>query len=131
MTIKSINYQELLPSGSFLNVRYGMEISIDSDSEVERAYELASQLVKETHKKQFPQFYRDGMPLYQGEDGIPSIPHKSPLDQFQEDFEFNELKKTLATIEFQEDALQYLDTTQFRYAIAAKELVNSKPSKNK
>jgi hypothetical protein len=70
MTIKSINYQELFPSGSFLNVRYGMEISIDSDSEVERAYELAKELVHETHKKQFPFMYEKKAPVYSGEEPV-------------------------------------------------------------
>jgi hypothetical protein len=70
MTIKSINYQELLPSGSFLNVRYGMEISIDSDSEVERAYELAKQIILDTHKKNYPQFYKQNPPIYTGEEPV-------------------------------------------------------------
>ncbi len=83
MTIKSINYQELLPSGSFLNVRYGMEISIDSDAEAERAYELAKELVHETHKKQFPFMYEKKAPIYSGEEPVIEVKKSSALTQVE------------------------------------------------
>lgn len=72
MEIKSIKYEELKPSGSYLNVRYGLEITCDS-SDVDRAYEMAKQIVDETHRKQFPFMYDNERPLYLGEDSLPVI----------------------------------------------------------
>ena len=73
MKIESIKYEQLLPTGSYLNARYGIEISISEDNETDRAFELAKQIVAETHKKQFPAMYKDNTPIYQGEDALPEI----------------------------------------------------------
>jgi len=73
MKITSIKYEQLLPTGSFLNARYGIEISISEDTEIERAFELAKQIATDTHKKQFPAMYKDNKPIYQGEEPIPDI----------------------------------------------------------
>lgn len=76
MKIESIKFEQLLPTGSYLNARYGIEISISEDNETERAFELAKQIVAETHKKQFPAMYNDSKPIYQGEDALPEIQQK-------------------------------------------------------
>lgn len=45
------------------------------------------------------------------------------------DPEFDALKMKLHEFEFREDAMEYLLTTDFKLAIEAKNIVNSKPSK--
>lgn len=129
MKIESIKYEQLLPTGSYLNARYGIEISISEDNETDRAFELAKQIVAETHKKQFPAMYEQGKPIYGGEENMPVVQHKSPLDQFEEDFRFNDVKKRLAEIEFFEEAQAYLETTEYKYTIEAKKLIENKPKK--
>jgi hypothetical protein len=74
MKITSIKYEELLPTGNYLNARYGIEISLDTDSEVDQAFALAKQIVSDTHQKNFPALYKDGKALfinYKGEDQTP------------------------------------------------------------
>lgn len=73
MRIDKIKYEQLLPTGSYLNCRYGIEISISEDAETDRAFELAKQIVSDTHKKQFPAMYKDNAPIHQGEDALPEI----------------------------------------------------------
>lgn len=45
--------------------------------------------------------------------------------------EFIELENKLRSFEFQEDANAYLETTSWKFAIAAKKIVQSLPLKNK
>lgn len=53
------------------------------------------------------------------------------LDQIEEDFKFNDVKKRLAEFEFREDAQAYLESeaNEYQYTIEAKKIVNSKPNK--
>ena len=90
MKIESIKYEQLLPTGSYLNARYGIEISISEDNETDRAFELAKQIVAETHKKQFPAMYKDNTPIYQGEDALPEIQQPKKLTGI--DYYMNEIK---------------------------------------
>lgn len=53
------------------------------------------------------------------------------LDQIEEDFKFNDVKKKLAEFEFREEAQAYIETTDYRYTIEAKKLIEIKPLKNK
>ena len=78
MKIQSIKFEQLLPTGNFLNARYGIEISISEDTEIDRAFELAKQIATDTHKKQFPAMYKDNKPIYQGEEAEPVIQQKKP-----------------------------------------------------
>lgn len=45
--------------------------------------------------------------------------------------QYEAIKEKLESFEFKEDALEYLLTTSFKHYIPAKNLANSKPSKNK
>lgn len=56
---------------------------------------------------------------------------QSPYDKMEEDFAFNDVKKKLEEIEFREDAQAYIETTEYRFTIEAKKIINSKPLKNK
>lgn len=91
MKITSIKYEQLLPTGNFLNARYGIEISISEDNEIDRAFELAKQIATDTHKKQFPAMYKDNKPIYQGEEQLPDIQQPKKLTGI--DHWINEINK--------------------------------------
>jgi len=61
---------------------------------------------------------------------VPVIQVSDKLE-IEGDAEFETLKRDLDQYEYREDAQAYLDTTDFKYAVAAKVLVNNKPLKNK
>lgn len=60
--ITSITYQELLPTASYLNVRIGVEYSLEKYENPQQALLAAKQLVKEFHREQWPQLYIDEVP---------------------------------------------------------------------
>lgn len=59
---------------------------------------------------------------------LPVIEISSPVE---EDKEWNKIKKKLSSIEFMEDAQEYLNTTDYKLLIQAKKIVQSKPNKIK
>jgi len=64
------------------------------------------------------------------ENSMPVIQVSDKLE-VEGDAEFEQLKGMIALYDYREDAQAYLDTTNFKYTIAAKHLVNQKPLKNK
>ena len=66
--------------------------------------------------------------LAEGGEGLPVIEGKEQID-LSGDAEFEALKAKLTEFEYQEDAAAYLETTEFKYTVAAKQLVNQKPKK--
>lgn len=48
----------------------------------------------------------------------------------EEDKEWNKIKKKLSSIEFKEDAQDYLNSTDYKLTIEAKKIISNKPSKN-
>ena len=56
---------------------------------------------------------------------------KSFINDEEIDLEFEQVKKKLNDFEYKEDAQSYLDTTNFKYTIEVKKIVNSKPNKAK
>jgi hypothetical protein len=131
MKVTEIRIDELKPTGSFLNSRMGVTISISEDHEIDKAFALGKQIIDETHKKNFPFMYENGNPIYRGEENLPVKQARGPLDQFEEDFKFNDVKKRLAEFEFREDAQAYIETTEYRYTVEAKKIIEAKPIKNK
>lgn len=63
-------------------------------------------------------------------DRLPVIQKEFSISQ-EDDAAFGQLKSALATFEFREDAQNHLDGTEFKFAFEAKQIVNSKPLKNK
>ncbi len=94
----------------------GVEASLDPGENVEEAILKAREQVVATFNKTIPPIQVD------------KIKNIAPDGT---DVEFEALKVKLSKIEFREDAQAYLETTDFRMAIQAKNLVNKKPLKNK
>lgn len=70
--------------------------------------------------------------LDEGETGISIKINKETIDQDIEiKKQYDEIEKTLIDFKYQEQAQEYLDTTSFKHFIPAKQIVNSKPLKNK
>lgn len=55
----------------------------------------------------------------------------NPEQEEQLQQEFLKLEEKLKSFEYREDAQDYLDTTSWKYAVQAKQIVNSLPTKNK
>lgn len=67
-----------------------------------------------------------------GETSIPVIQTKEAIDiNVNEELEWLSFKQIIDGIEFKEDAQIFLDTTTYRLTVAAKNIVNSKPTKAK
>lgn len=75
MQIKSIKYEELYPTGSYLNARLGVEVSLNDTDDTMKAFELAKGLCDQFHREKYPQFYQNPIPEYKGE-GEPVITAK-------------------------------------------------------
>lgn len=67
--------------------------------------------------------------LNKGETGIPIIQLKEIHNPETIDEEFNAVAEKLESFDNKEDAQAYLETTDFRFYIKAKNIVNLKPSK--
>lgn len=76
------------------------------------------------HEKKYPEFYNNGkkqLVILDTDNGVTVF----------EDKEWEEIKSNLNAIEFQEDAQQYINTTNYSMTIEAKKIINQKPLKNK
>lgn len=68
--------------------------------------------------------------LDKGETAVPIVQVKEDFDQSGEtDKEFEELKSSIAGIEFYEDAKEFLEATPFKHTMEAKIIVNNKKRK--
>lgn len=124
MRIDRINYQETFNLGNYCSQRIGVEIEINEGEDAKAALETARQLVHEFHSQTAPT--QDFMGTQ-----VRSI---EPDNTEREDTikqEYMEVEAKLNSIEFQEDAIEYLNTTTFKHFIPAKTIANSKPIKNK
>lgn len=100
----------------FLFGTLGMGIFINKDENVGDAIEEAKKQVNEYIQKCI---------IY------PEHAHVEIRDvPLEEDKEFEQLKIALALIEYKEEAQAYLDTTDFKHAFEAKNLIKNKPSKS-
>lgn len=59
-----IKYEQLYPAANYLNCRIGLEMDVDDNANIE--FELANlkHITTAFHMKEFPFFYKDGVPLY-------------------------------------------------------------------
>lgn len=118
MRTKSITYGEsrevLLGNGQAIWKKLNAEIELDQDGDTEdMAYDHAEKIIA----KRFAE-----KETVIGE----LVIHNKEVDEAYEKLLFN-----LDAIEFREDAQAYLETTDFKFTISAKKIVENKPSKNK
>lgn len=104
---------------------FGMEITIKEGEDVGQAISQA-----ETHIAEY--IKANTVPMDDECRGVKirDLPNdESAEDKIKEEYLSVEAK--LNEIEFQEDAIEYLNTTTFKHFIPAKTIANSKPIKNK
>lgn len=104
---------------------FGMEITIKEGEDVGQAISEA-----ETHIANY--IKANTVPMDDECRGVKirDLPNdESAEDKIKEEYLSVEAK--LNEIEFQEDAIEYLNTTTFKHFIPAKTIANSKPIKNK
>lgn len=75
MQPKSIKYEELYPTGSYLNARLGVEMLVNDTDDPIKAFSAAKEICDRFHREKFPQFYQQPTPEYKGETQ-PIIPVK-------------------------------------------------------
>lgn len=97
----------------------GLEAALDTADEPQESLLKIRAMLVETFQKVLSQ-----------EPEMPVIDSKGQLD-LSGDAEFEALKAKLDEFEYREDAQAYLETTEFKFAVEAKILVNQKPIKNK
>lgn len=129
MHISRIYIQEnFLPNVNIDQFRrkvFGMEITIKEGEDVGQAISEA-----ETHIANY--IKANTVPMDDECRGVKirDLPNdESAEDKIKEEYLSVEAK--LNEIEFQEDAIEYLNTTTFKHFIPAKTIANSKPIKNK
>ena len=129
MHISKIYIQEnFLPNVNIDQFRrkvFGMEITIKEGEDVGQAISEA-----ETHIANY--IKANTVPMDDECRGVKirDLPNdESAEDKIKEEYLSVEAK--LNEIEFQEDAIEYLNTTTFKHFIPAKTIANSKPIKNK
>ena len=78
-----VKYEQLFPTASFLNCRIGLETDIPDDGDVDMELRSLKDIATAFHMKEFPQFYQQNKPIYNGEEPPKEIQVKSkvaPLD---------------------------------------------------
>jgi hypothetical protein len=93
----------------------------DEGEAMETVLDEVCERVKSWHKNKYPDMYR------QEKKPLP----KSDITNNDIEIEWQGIKNKLASIEFQEDALQFINTTDYYLSIEAKKIIQSKPLKNK
>lgn len=63
-----VKYEQLFPTASFLNCRIGFEMDIPDDGNVDAELTTLKDLATAFHMKEFPQFYQQNKPIYNGEE---------------------------------------------------------------
>lgn len=125
-----LSIQTLFPTGNYLNKRYGIEMDFPDDSNPSENFKYLNEIVASIHMAEFPSLYKDGKPLYSNYSG--EEPEILPnVTQMQEDDNLDLLRvlSKLESMEYKEEAHQFLIDSGFRYNVEAIKIVNSKPLK--
>lgn len=125
MTIKSISYQKAFVIGPYLQERIGVEIELSDTDDPDKAFQLAQEMTNDFHKKANP--HLEGTT-------ITDVPVQAVFSIGEEtqskiDQEFAKAHDDLSKIEFQEDAITYLNNNGWTFNIELKKIANSKPKK--
>ena len=127
MTIKTVTYSQsketMYGYGLKRWDKASVEIELTESDNPENAFSMAKQLVDEQLSKIIHQ--KDEMKGTQVRDVL-SEDQEEKIKQ-----EYSEVETKLNQFEYQEDAIEYLNTTTFKHFIPAKAIANSKPIKNK
>lgn len=118
MRFSEISYEEnvLHPVyGTYLPKRIGAKIIINEGEDEMEAYRKAKAVIDKFAEELAP---------------VDSTTKIRLLVPAEADPLFEQLKMSLGMYEYKEDAMAYLETTDYRFAIEAKNIINLKKSKN-
>lgn len=96
----------------------GIEASILPDEDEKEGLRKIQKVITEYHQEEQQAFGKSRWAKNMSEPAYGAV-----------DEEFEAVKAHLDTIEFQEEALEYLKTTGFHLSVEAKSIANSKPNK--
>lgn len=140
MKIEKINYQKAFPIGPFLQEKIGIEIEIDnspgSGETAEAALDLAKMIVEDWHKANNPhmeEYTPSRNPIQEMGPGptlgVQPATRIDEQEQYRIDQEFAKAQDDLSKIEFQEDALKWMNNNGWTYNVELKKIANNKPKK--
>lgn len=130
MKLTEISYRRLFSTGAYENQSIELTASLSENEDTLNAYTQLHKMAEELHYSKNAEMYAQ-----QGT----QVRDIEPVDKIQQQkeqeerirSEYEEVERQLNSIEFQEDAIEYLNTTTFKHFIPAKQIANSKPIKNK
>lgn len=95
----------------------GCEVVVNKGEDEKAAFKKGMDFLIEANKE------ASELPIIQ-------VPARFSITQKEADKEFDFIKEKLSEFEFREDAQAYLETTDFKFTIEAKNIINNKPFKN-
>lgn len=120
MKIDRVRYDKKFSIGPYLTDSVGIEAQVDADETPELVLTTLKAIVEEWHKELHPVkelISSDLNAQYQKD------------KQTEIDKEFDDLHKLLKDITYQEDALNLIEKTSFKFNVELKAIAKSKPSK--
>lgn len=121
MTIKTISYQKAFVIGPYLQERIGVEIELSDTDDPDKAFQLAQEMTNDFHKKANP--HLEGTTIT---DVLEEM-YDEPTNVI--DNELESAKHSLEQIEYQEDALKWMNNNGWTYNLELKNIANSKPKR--
>src|SRR5665213_2338493 len=119
MKIEKISYQKTFSIGPYLTDKVGIEASVDAGETPELVLTTLKAIAEEWHTASNKSLYGDQM-----------VNHDLEVSQHNEiDSEFDNLHKLLANIEYQEDALNLIKKSSFKFHTELNAIAKSKPNK--
>jgi hypothetical protein len=77
MKVTKVSYDQLFPTGSYLNARIGFEAEISEDESPTDVISVLRNIAEEFHKAHYPHFYQNNQPFY-----IPQQPSEIQVERF-------------------------------------------------
>ena len=128
MKVRSIQYSKTYEMPTIGWEKIGVQIDVDETDKTEEVLDEAKKIVHTWHVNNNPDFYGKHSAISSGKFPIVG---EDLYREIEEDKEWEEIKKKLSSIEFQEDAQHYINTTPYKLMIQARQIINEKPLKNK
>jgi hypothetical protein len=119
-----VKYEQLFPTASFLNCRIGFETEIPDDGDVDMELTSLKDIAQAFHMKEFPQFYQQNKPIYNGEEMPKEIQVKKETNPLTNMITAITTCTTIATLKTFEKLAKSKPEFQTAYDNRLKELQN-------
>ena len=128
MKIERVTFGKTIGMPNYGNDRPGVEYAILEDGEtMEQALTELNQRIIEWHKKEYPHLYTNVFNVDAIDKRIKELDKIDPKVRIENELE--SLRKLLANIDYQEDAINLIERSGFKFNIELKEIAKSKPNK--